>query len=83
MFEINEPFASIGLATLDQLGLCRERVNLNGSALVLGHPYGMSGTRIVGALLRELERIDGRLGIAAACIGGEWELLHCSSAETA
>lgn len=70
LFEINEPFASIGLATLDLLGLHRERVNLNGSALALGHPYGMSGTRIVGALLRELERIDGRLGIAAACIGG-------------
>lgn len=70
LFEINEPFASIGLATLNQLGLNLDRVNLNGSSLALGHPYGMSGTRIVGSLLRELERIDGRLGVAAACIGG-------------
>lgn len=70
LFEINEPFAAIGLATLQQLGLDRERVNRNGSALALGHPYGMSGTRIVGALLRELNRTGGRFGIAAACVGG-------------
>jgi len=70
LFEINEPFAAVGIAALDLLELERARVNPNGSALALGHPYGMSGTRIVGALLRELQRIDGRLGIAAACIGG-------------
>jgi acetyl-CoA acyltransferase len=70
LLEINEPFAAIGLATLQQLGLDRKRVNPNGNALALGHPYGMSGTRIVGALLRELNRTGGRFGITAACIGG-------------
>ena len=70
LFEINEPFAATGLATLAALGLDRSRVNPNGSALALGHPYGMTGSRIVGALLRHLDRIGGRLGIAATCIGG-------------
>jgi len=69
-FEINEPFAATGLATMAELGLNRSRVNPNGSALALGHPYGMTGTRIVGALLRHLQRIGGRFGIAATCIGG-------------
>ncbi|HWX84168.1 MAG TPA: thiolase family protein [Xanthobacteraceae bacterium] len=70
LFEINEPFAATGLATLAELGLSRSRVNPNGSALALGHPYGMTGTRIVGALLRHLNRMGGRFGIAATCIGG-------------
>jgi acetyl-CoA acyltransferase len=70
VFEINEPFAATGLVTLAALGLSRSRVNPNGSALALGHPYGMTGTRIVGALLRHLDRIGGRFGIAATCIGG-------------
>ncbi len=70
LYEINEPFAATGLATLTQLGLDGDRVNPNGSALALGHPYGMSGARIVGALLRQLGRTGGRFGIAATCIGG-------------
>jgi len=70
VFEINEPFAATGLATLAALGIGPDRVNPNGSALALGHPYGMTGARLVGALLREMRRAEARFGIAAICIGG-------------
>jgi acetyl-CoA acyltransferase 2 len=70
LFEINEAFAAQYLAVEKDLGLNRDRVNVNGGAIALGHPLGMTGTRLLLTLLRELHRRGGRRGIAAACIGG-------------
>ena len=70
LFEINEAFAGQYLAVERELGLDRERVNVNGGAIALGHPLGMSGTRLLLTLTRELRRRGARRGIAAACIGG-------------
>ncbi|HEU4401796.1 MAG TPA: acetyl-CoA C-acyltransferase [Candidatus Polarisedimenticolia bacterium] len=69
-FEINEAFAAQYLAVEKELGLERERVNVNGGAVALGHPLGASGTRLVLTLLLELARTGGRYGVASACIGG-------------
>jgi acetyl-CoA acetyltransferase family protein len=70
LFEINEAFAAQYLACEKELGLDRERVNVNGGAVALGHPLGATGTRLVLTLLLELRRRGGRFGVASACIGG-------------
>jgi acetyl-CoA acetyltransferase family protein len=70
LFEINEAFAGQYLAVEQELGLDRERVNVNGGAIALGHPLGMSGTRLLLTLVHELRRRGGSRGIASACIGG-------------
>ena len=70
LFEINEAFAAQYLAVEKELSLDRERVNVNGGAIALGHPLGATGTRIVLSLLLELRRRKARYGIASACIGG-------------
>jgi len=70
LFEINEAFAAQYLAVEKELRLDRERVNVNGGALALGHPLGATGTRLVLTLLLELGRRGGRYGVASACIGG-------------
>jgi acetyl-CoA C-acetyltransferase len=70
LIEINEAFAAVGLASLDDLGLTDENVNVNGGAIALGHPIGMSGTRLALSLLLELQRRGGGLGAAALCGGG-------------
>ena len=70
LFEINEAFAGQYLAVEKELGLDRERVNVNGGAIALGHPLGMSGTRLLLTLVHELRRRGARRGVAAACIGG-------------
>jgi acetyl-CoA acetyltransferase family protein len=70
LFEINEAFAAQYLAVEKELKLDRERVNVNGGAVALGHPLGATGTRLVLTLLLELRRRGGRYGIASACIGG-------------
>jgi acetyl-CoA acetyltransferase family protein len=70
LFEINEAFAAQYLACEKELGLDRERVNVNGGAVALGHPLGATGTRLVLTLLLELRRRGGRYGVASACIGG-------------
>jgi acetyl-CoA acetyltransferase len=69
--ELNEAFAAQGLACLRQLGLPddAEHVNPNGGAIALGHPLGMTGTRLVSTAARELIRRDGRYAIATMCIG--------------
>ncbi len=71
VIELNEAFAAQVLACLRQLGLPddAEHVNPNGGAIALGHPLGMSGARLVGTLVRELERRGGRLGLATMCVG--------------
>jgi acetyl-CoA C-acetyltransferase len=70
LFEINEAFAAVGLASLKDLGIGDEVVNVNGGAIALGHPIGMSGTRIVITLINELRRRGGGTGAAALCGGG-------------
>jgi acetyl-CoA acetyltransferase family protein len=70
LFEINEAFAGQYLAVEKNLGLDREKVNVNGGAIALGHPLGATGTRLVYTLLVELGRRKKRWGVASACIGG-------------
>ena len=70
LWEINEAFAVVPMIFMRQLGLPRERVNVNGGACSLGHPIGASGARILVTLLNALEKRDLRRGIAAICIGG-------------
>ena len=70
LFEINEAFAAQYLAVEKELGLDRDRVNVNGGAIALGHPLGMTGTRLVLTLTLELRRRNATRGLAAACIGG-------------
>jgi acetyl-CoA acyltransferase 2 len=70
LFEINEAFAAQYLAVEQELGVPRERVNVNGGAIALGHPLGMTGTRLLLTLALEMRRRAARRGVAAACIGG-------------
>ena len=70
LLEVNEAFAAQYLAVEKELGLDRARVNVNGGAIALGHPLGMSGARLLLTLVLELRRRGGRRGIASACIGG-------------
>jgi acetyl-CoA C-acetyltransferase len=70
LFEINEAFAAVGLASMADLGISDEIVNVNGGAIALGHPIGMSGNRLALTLLHELQRRGGGLGAAALCGGG-------------
>jgi len=70
LIEINEAFAAQYLAVEKDLGLDRSRVNVNGGAIALGHPLGMTGTRLLLTLVLELRRRGARRGLAAACIGG-------------
>jgi acetyl-CoA C-acetyltransferase len=70
LWEINEAFASVALNSMRMLGVDEDKVNVNGGAIALGHPIGASGARIVGALVHELGRRGGGLGVAAICSGG-------------
>jgi acetyl-CoA C-acetyltransferase len=70
LVEINEAFASVGIHSMAQLGLGPERVNVNGGAIALGHPIGMSGARLALTLALELRRRGGGTGAAALCGGG-------------
>ena len=69
LVELNEAFASQSLVVIRELGLDPEKVNVNGGAIALGHPLGMSGARLVVSLLHELRRRGGRLGLATLCVG--------------
>jgi acetyl-CoA acetyltransferase family protein len=70
LVEVNEAFAAQYIAVEQELGLDRNKTNVNGGAIALGHPLGATGTRLVLTLLRELQRRGGRYGLATACIGG-------------
>jgi acetyl-CoA acyltransferase 2 len=70
VIEVNEAFAAQYLAVEKELGLDRARTNVNGGAIALGHPLGATGTRLVITMLHELQRREGRYGLATACIGG-------------
>ena len=69
LVELNEAFASQSLVVIRELGLDPEKVNVNGGAIALGHPLGMSGARLVVTLLHELRRRAGRYGLATLCVG--------------
>ena len=69
LVELNEAFASQSLVCIDELGLDLARINVNGGAIALGHPLGMSGGRLVTMLVHELRRTGGRYGLATMCIG--------------
>jgi acetyl-CoA C-acetyltransferase len=70
LIEINEAFAGVALASMRDLGVSQDRVNVNGGAIALGHPVGMSGARVVLTLALELRRRGGGTGAAALCGGG-------------
>ena len=70
LLEINEAFAAVGIASMRELGVNKDIVNVNGGAIALGHPIGMSGNRLVLTLLHELRRRGGGVGAAALCGGG-------------
>jgi acetyl-CoA C-acetyltransferase len=69
LVEINEAFAAVGLASTKTLGIDPEKVNVNGGAIALGHPLGMSGARLITALTHELGRRGQRYGLATLCVG--------------
>ena len=70
LIEINEAFAAVGIASMRELGVSPDIVNVNGGAIAVGHPLGASGTRIALTLINELRRRGGGLGAAALCGGG-------------
>ena len=70
LFEINEAFAAVALASEKIAHIDQEKINVNGGAVALGHPIGASGARIIITLMHELKRRGGGLGIAAICSGG-------------
>ena len=70
LFEVNEAFAPQYLAVEKELGLPRDRTNVNGGAIALGHPLGASGARITAHLVYELKRRGQKRAIGSACIGG-------------
>ena len=70
LFEVNEAFAAQYLSVEKDLGLPRERTNVNGGAIAIGHPLGASGARITTHLAYEMKRRDAKLGVGSACIGG-------------
>jgi acetyl-CoA C-acetyltransferase len=70
LIEINEAFASQSLACAKELGLKADIINVNGGAIALGHPLGMSGARICTTLLHEMDRRGARFGLATICVAG-------------
>ena len=70
LFELNEAFAAVGIASMKELGISSDITNVNGGAIALGHPLGMSGNRVALTLLHELKRRGGGVGAAALCGGG-------------
>ena len=69
LVELNEAFASQSLVVIRKLGLDPAKVNVNGGAIAIGHPLGMTGARLVVSLLHELRRREGRYGLATLCVG--------------
>lgn len=69
LFELNEAFAAQAVASMREMNIAPERVNVNGGAIAIGHPLGCSGARILTTLLYEMERREARYGLAAMCIG--------------
>jgi acetyl-CoA acetyltransferase len=70
LFEVNEAFSSVVLAWERELGADRDRLNVNGGAIALGHPVGASGSRLIATIVSELERRDAEFGLVTMCCGG-------------
>jgi acetyl-CoA acyltransferase len=70
LWELNEAFASQVVYCRDRLGLPMDRLNPNGGSIAIGHPFGMTGSRLVGTLMNELDRRQGRYGMVTMCVGG-------------
>ena len=70
LIEVNEAFAGQYLAVEKELGLDREKVNVNGGAIALGHPLGCTGARMTTSIVHELQRRGGRYGLVTMCVGG-------------
>ncbi len=70
LWELNEAFASQCVYCRDQLGIDNEKYNVNGGSIAIGHPFGMTGSRLTGSVLRELKRRNQRYGVVTMCIGG-------------
>ena len=69
LWEVNEAFAVVPMAFMQEMNIPRDKVNVNGGAIALGHPLGMSGARLVVALTHELARRGARTGLATLCVG--------------
>jgi acetyl-CoA C-acetyltransferase len=70
LWEINEAFAVVAMNVADKVGIPYDRMNVNGGAVALGHPIGMTGARLVLTAMHELRRRGGRYAVASPCIGG-------------
>jgi acetyl-CoA acyltransferase len=70
LWELNEAFASQCLYCRDELGIDNDLYNVNGGSIAIGHPFGMTGARMVGHVLRELKRRNGRFGVVTMCVAG-------------
>ena len=70
VFEVNEAFAVVPEKFIRDLGIDRDKININGGAIALGHPIGATGSVLVGTALDELERSDGQLALITMCAGG-------------
>ena len=70
LVELNEAFAAQVVASADDLGISWEKLNVNGGAIALGHPFGMTGARIMNTLLNGLEDTDAEIGLETMCVGG-------------
>jgi acetyl-CoA C-acetyltransferase len=70
LFEVNEAFSAVPMRFMREMGVPHDIVNVNGGAIAMGHPLGATGAMLVGTLLDELERRDGRFGMATLCVGG-------------
>jgi len=77
LIESNEAFAAQSLAVIKDLGIPKEKVNVNGGAIALGHPIGASGTRVLVTLLHEMDKRDSKKGLATLCIGGGMGIAMC------
>ena len=75
--ESNEAFAAQSLAVIKELKIPKEKVNVNGGAIALGHPIGASGARVIVTLLHEMIKRDSRKGLATLCIGGGMGIAMC------
>jgi len=77
LIEANEAFAAQSLAVIKDLGIPKDKVNVNGGAIALGHPIGASGTRILVTLLHEMIKRDAKKALATLCIGGGMGIAMC------
>ena len=82
LVESNEAFAAQSLAVIKDLAIPKEKINVNGGAIALGHPIGASGTRILVTLLHEMRRRDSKKGLATLCIGGGMGISLCVERNT-